>query len=52
LFLTTINKKRFPKDEFNSFNPMCFAKVQGTYFSLFTMEEIAMGELKPNNDGI
>lgn len=49
LFLTTINKKRFPKDKFNSFNPKAFAKVQGTYFSLFTMEEIAVGELKCNN---
>ncbi|MFV8336030.1 hypothetical protein ACNQF7_08065 [Flavobacterium sp. RSP29] len=49
LFLTTINKKRFPKDRFNSFNPMAFAKVQGTYFSIFTMEEIALGELKRNN---
>ena len=48
-FLTTIYKKRFPKDKFNSFNPMAFAKVQGTYFSLFTMEEIAVGELKHNN---
>ncbi|MFV8327622.1 hypothetical protein [Flavobacterium sp. ZS1P14] len=52
LYLTTINKKRFPKDGFNSFNPMSFAKVQGTYFSLFTMEEIAVGELKRNNNGI
>lgn len=46
-FLTTISKNRFPKDGFNSFNPMSFAKVQGTYFSLFTMEEIAVGELRP-----
>ena len=45
LFLTTINEKRFPKDAFNSFNPMSFASVQGTYFSLFTMEEIAAGKL-------
>ncbi|MNU87709.1 hypothetical protein D3C71_774980 [compost metagenome] len=45
-FLTSINKKRFPKEGFNSFNPMSFAKVQGTYFRLFTMEEIAVGELK------
>lgn len=52
LFLTTINKKCFPKDKFNSFNPMCFAKVQGTHFNLFTMEEIAVGELKHNNNGI
>jgi hypothetical protein len=47
MFLTTINKKCFLKDGFKSFNPMSFAKVQGTYFSLFTMEEIAVGELKP-----
>jgi hypothetical protein len=45
-FLTTIYKKRFPKDGVNSFNPMSFAKVQGTYFSLFTMEEIVVGELR------
>lgn len=47
VFLTTISKNRFPKDGFNSFNPMSFAKVQGTYFSLFSMEEIAVGELRP-----
>ena len=52
LFLTTINKNRFPKDGFNSFNPMSFAKVQGTYFNLFTMAEIAVGELKPNRANI
>lgn len=52
LFLITINEKRFPKDGFSSFNPMSFAKVQGTYFSLFTMEEIAVGELKRNDNGI
>ncbi|MCC9020422.1 hypothetical protein [Flavobacterium lipolyticum] len=46
LFLTTLNKKRFYENGFNSFNPMSFAKVQGTYFDLFTMEEIAEGELK------
>jgi hypothetical protein len=51
LFLTTINKKHFQKDRFNSCNPMSFAKVQGTYFDLFTMKEIAEGELKRNNNG-
>ena len=37
---------RFNKEGFNSFNPMSFAKVQGTYFDLFTMEEIAVGTLR------
>lgn len=46
LFLTTLCKKKFYENGFNSFNPMSFAKVQGTYFDLFTMEEIAVGQLK------
>jgi hypothetical protein len=46
LFLTTLNKSRFPENEFNSFNPMSFAKVQDTFFDLFTVEEIAVGKLQ------
>lgn len=46
-FLTTLLEKRYLVDGFNCFNPMVFAKVQGTYFNLFTMKDVAIGELRP-----
>lgn len=44
-FLTTINLGSNPFYSFQSFNPMAFAKVQDSFFSLFSMEKIAEGKL-------
>lgn len=39
-YLKSIHLARFPKIRFQSFEPKCFGNIQGTFFNLFSIDEI------------
>jgi hypothetical protein len=39
-YLKSIHHSRFSKNGFQSFEPKCFGNIQGTFFNLFTIDEI------------
>lgn len=39
-YLKAIHLSRFPKVGFQSFEPKCFGNIQGTFFNLFSIDEI------------
>ncbi len=39
-YLKSIHLARFPQKGFQSFEPKCFGNIQGTFFNLFTIDEI------------